>query len=228
MRIGLFGGTFNPIHACHLFIGGQTRDRLHLDQVLFIPSGDPPHKAPASLAPIGHRYAMVKLAIESDPTFAVSDVELQTATKSYSIDTVRTLLAQVGPSAELFFIIGLDSFLEFHTWRKASDLLRLCPFVVVSRAGAGFASLADVPLLPPLDREALESLNAGRQERLDIPIPGGTVLILLRLPPCPISASDIRLRVKSGQRLTPLLPASVESYIIRFKLFQEDPDRTRL
>ncbi len=227
MRIGLLGGTFNPIHTCHLFIAAQTRDRLALDRVLFIPSGDPPHKPPASLAPAPHRYAMVRLAVESDPTFAVSDVELQTTTKSYSIDTVHTLLTQWGPSAELFFIVGLDSFLEFHTWRKAPELLRLCRFVVVSRSGTGFASLADFSLLPSLDRGSLDSLDAGRQERLDIPIPGGTMLILLCLPPCMVSASDIRRRVQSGQPLSPLLPAPVESYIIRLGLFREETDRTR-
>ena len=228
MRIGLLGGTFNPIHTCHLSIAAQTRDRIDLDRVLFIPSGDPPHKPAESLAPAAHRYEMVRLAVESDPTFAVSDVELQPTTKSYSIDTVRTLLAQYGPSAELFFIVGLDSFVEFPTWRKAPELLRLCHFVVVSRSGTSFASLADFPLLSPLDREGLESLDRGRQDRLDIPIPGGTVLILLRLPPCMASASDIRRRVKSGEPLSPLLPTSVESYIIRLGLFRGETDRTRL
>jgi nicotinate-nucleotide adenylyltransferase len=106
MRIGLLGGTFNPIHNCHLSIAAQIRDRLNLERVLFIPSSDPPHKPSTSLAPAAHRHEMVRLAIASEPSFALSDVELKRANKSYSIDTVRTLRIEFGPSAELFFILG--------------------------------------------------------------------------------------------------------------------------
>lgn len=229
MRIGLFGGTFNPIHRCHLIIAAQVRDRLQLDRIVFIPTGDPPHKGSESLAPSPHRIEMVRRAIAAEPSFAVSDVEIRRPTKSYSIETVRTLRGEYGPGAELFFLVGLDAFLEFPSWKQASDLLRLCHFVVVSRPGTVFRSLAEMPLLPVIARASLAALDAHEGDRLDVPIPGpgGTVLTLLRLPPCDASASDIRNRLKKRLSLSTLLPAPVESYIIQLGLYQEEADRTR-
>lgn len=225
MRIGLFGGTFNPIHNCHLTIARQIRERLSLDQILFIPTGDPPHKPKGDLAPAMHRLEMVRLAIAGEPAFAVTDIETRRPAKSYSIDTVRLLRAQYGAAAELSFIVGLDAFLDFPSWRQAQDLLTLCHFVVVPRTGVAFASLADRPALLSIPREPLEALDSRRQDRLDVPVPGGTRLTLLRLPPCDISASDIRRRIRGGMSVASLLPASVESYIMRFKIYQEEPDR---
>ncbi len=226
MRIGLFGGTFNPIHRCHLQIATQTRSHLKLDRILFIPSGDPPHKAPGGLAPAHHRIEMVRLGIANEPTFTLSEVETSRPTKSYSIDTVRDLRGDYGAKAELFFIIGLDAFLEFPSWRQPEDLLGLCHFVVVPRPGAAFESLGTLPLLPPLERTALRALDSGKQDRYDVPLTKVTGLTLLALPPCDASASDIRNRIRTGRSLLNLLPAPVESYIIRFRLYQEGTDRT--
>ncbi len=228
MKIGLFGGTFNPIHHCHLTIAAQIRERLALEQILFIPAGDPPHKPQDDLAPASHRLEMVRLAIAGHPDFAASDVEVRKSTKSYSIETVRTLRDHYGPTADLSFIIGLDAFLEFPTWRQAPDLLKLCHFAVVSRTGMAFAPLADRPPLPAIPRQALESLDRRTQDRLDVPVPGGTRLTFLCLPPCDISASDIRQRIRSRASVASLLPASVESYIMGHKLYQEEPDRPGL
>ena len=228
MKIGLFGGTFNPIHHCHLTIATQIRERLSLDQILFIPAGDPPHKPQDDLAPAQHRLEMVRLAIAGNPAFAASDVEVKRQAKSYSIDTVRTLRDHYGSTEDLSFIIGLDAFLEFPSWRQAPDLLQLCHFAVVSRTGMAFASLADHPPLPPIPRQTLESLDRRTQDRLDVPVPGGTRLTLIRLPPCDISASDIRRRIRSRMSVAPLLPASVESYIMHNRLYQEEPDRPGL
>lgn len=225
MRIGLFGGTFNPIHNCHLTIAAQIRERLSLDQILFIPAGDPPHKPQDDLAPARHRLEMVRLAIAGHPAFTVSDVEITRLTTSYSIDTVRVLRDHYGPHADLSFIIGLDAFLEFPSWQQAPDLLRLCHFIVVSRTGASFALLADRPPLPAMPRQTLESLDRRTQDRLDVPVPGGTHLTFIRLPPCDISASDIRQRIRSRMSIASLLPASVESYILRVRLYQEESDR---
>ena len=227
MRIGLFGGTFNPIHNCHLTIAAQIRERLSLDQVLFIPAGDPPHKPQDGLAPASHRLEMVRLAVAGRPGFAVSDIEVKRPEKSYSVDTVRALRRQYGPAADLVFIIGLDAFLEIPSWREARDLVKLCHFAVVSRTGLAFAPLADRSPLPPIPRQALASLDDRTQDRLDvaIPGPGGTHLTLLRLPPCDISASDIRKRIRSRMSVSSLLPAPVESYIMRTRLYQEEADR---
>ncbi len=226
MRLGLFGGTFNPIHVCHLTIAAQTRDRIGLDQVLFIPTGDPPHKPPGVLARAEHRYEMVRLAIADEPTFALTDIEIRRSTKSYSIDTVRELQRTHGVSTTLFFIVGLDAFLDFDSWREAPTLLRLCHFVVVSRPGALFRSIEKVSLLPPIEPARLTELDADQRARVDIQIPDGPGLSLLRLPPCTVSASDIRRRIRQRLGLANLLPAPVESYIIQHKLYLEDTDRT--
>ncbi len=226
MKIGLFGGTFNPIHRCHLTIAAQVRERLPLDQVLFIPSGEPPHKPRNHMAPAHHRLEMVRLAVAGDPALKVSDVEVRRPDTSYSIDTVRELRRQYDPATDLVFIIGLDAFLEFPSWRQAPDLLRLCHFAVVSRTGMAFASLANRPPLPSIPRVKLEFLDSGGQDRLEVAIPGpGSMrLTLLRLPPCDISASDIRRRISGRMDVGALLPAPVESYIMRARLYQEEPD----
>ncbi|WP_447974084.1 nicotinate-nucleotide adenylyltransferase [Nitrospira sp. Kam-Ns4a] len=228
MRIGLFGGTFNPIHRCHLRVAAETRDRLKLDQVLFIPSGDPPHKPAGDLAPVRHRVEMVRLAIAGEPSLALSEIEARQTMKSYSIATVQTLRQTLPADSQLFFIVGLDAFLEFPTWREAARLRELCHFAVISRPGSLFRSLAGLALLPPLDPAALAALDAGTRDRLDLPLTPETSLTLLRLPPCEQSASEIRSRVKRGLSISSLLPASVESYIIRHNLYQEGTDRTGL
>lgn len=220
MRLALFGGTFNPIHNCHLQIASQTRERIGVDQVLFVPSNDPPHKSTTSLAPARDRYEMVNLAIAGDPAFALSDVELRRPDKSYSIDTIQALRHEYGPGTDLYFLLGLDSFLDFSSWRRAEELLRLCHFVVVSRPRTAFASLATLPLLPAIEPAPLESLDTGRANRLDLALSDRTTLTLLRLPPCSISASDLRRRLKAKQAVTGLLPPAVESYIIRHGLYQ--------
>jgi nicotinate-nucleotide adenylyltransferase len=225
MKIGLFGGTFNPVHVCHLQIAGQVRDRLQLDRILFIPTGDPPHKAAASLAPAYHRLEMVRQAVADDPRFAVSDVEVRRPAKSYSIETVRQLEKDL-PHDQLFFILGLDAFLDFPTWQDAPQLLRLCHFVVVSRPGRSFQSLSALPLLPSVASTALAELDRGSEDVLTLKMKDAPGLSLLRLPPCDASASDIRRRVRAHEPVSKQLPAPVESYIIRFKLYQEETDRT--
>jgi len=224
MKIGLFGGTFSPIHHCPLTIAAQVRERLSLDQVLFIPAGEPPHKPQDDMAPAGDRLEMVRLAIAGDPALAVSDIEVRRPDTSYSIDTVQGLRRHYGPATDLVFIIGLDAFLEFPSWRQAPELLRLCDFAVVSRTGMAFASLTDRPPLPAIPRPALESLDSGTRDRLEVAVPGGTRLALLRLPPCNISASDIRRRIRDRMDVGTLLPAPVESYIMRARLYQEEPN----
>jgi nicotinate-nucleotide adenylyltransferase len=226
MKIGLFGGAFNPPHRCHLAIAAQTRDRLYLDRIVFIPSGDPPHKGPESLAPAAHRLEMVRRAIAGDPSFTLSEAEIRRSAKSYTIETVGLFRNEYGPDAELFFLIGLDAFLDLPNWRQPGDLLRACHFVVVSRPGNLFRTLLDLSLLPPVAPAAMAALDAGRQDRLDVPIPGGTLLILLRLPPCDASASDIRARLRKRASVAGLLPVGVESYILQANLYREETDRT--
>jgi nicotinate-nucleotide adenylyltransferase len=225
MKIGLLGGTFNPIHRCHLVIAREVQTRLGLQQILFIPTGEAPHKPSASLAPAQDRFEMVRLAIASEPGFAVSDIEIKRPRTCYSVETIELLREQL-PGETLFFIVGVDAFRDLPTWREAPRLLHLCHFVVVSRPGLSFRLLAEMPLLPKISVEALNDLDQGSRDTVIVPTREGFEVMLLRLAPCPVSASDIRRRVRTHEPLSNLLPAPVESYIIRRGLYQEETDRT--
>jgi nicotinate-nucleotide adenylyltransferase len=216
--LGILGGSFNPVHNGHLAIARQTRNLIGLDQILFVPAGDPPHKSTGTLAPAKDRYEMLRLAIASDPTFAVSDVEIKRPGKSYTLDTIQTLRQQYSTSTRLFFLIGLDAFLDFPTWREPATLLTLCSFVVISRPGISFQSLASMTLLPAIPTESLAALDAGRRPKLEVPL-SDHQFICVHVPPTHVSASDIRNRVRQGQSVTHLLPATVESYIIQHHLY---------
>ena len=225
MKLGLLGGSFNPVHHGHLAIARQTREALGLDQILFIPTNHPPHKPNGSLAPVQDRYEMVRLAIASDPSLAISEVEIRRPGKSYSIDTIRLLQQEHGARTQLFFLIGLDALLDFPSWREPLTLLELCPFVVLSRPGLSFRSLSTMALLPPIPQASLADLDAGRISQLEVSL-GTQRLTYLQLPPCTVSASDIRSRIRRGLSVANLLPPLVESYILQHHLYQEDRDRT--
>jgi len=225
LRLGLLGGTFNPLHNGHLTIASQTREVLGLDQILFIPTRLPPHKRNGNLAPAHDRYEMVRLAIASNPSLSISDVEIRRPGKSYSIDTIRLLQQEYGAQTQLFFLIGLDAFLDFPSWRDPQILLTLCRFVVLSRPGLSFRSLSTIALLPPIPYPSLMDLDAGRISRIEAPL-GEQGLICLKLSPSPVSASDIRMRIRQGLPVANLLPPLVESYILQHHLYQEDRNRT--
>ena len=221
MRLGLFGGTFNPIHRCHLVIAGEARDRLELDRIVFIPTGTPPHKPSGSIAPSGHRLEMVRLATALDPTFAVSDIEIRRSGASYSIDTLRDIRESYGAATELFFLIGLDAFLEIETCKAAEQLVELCHFLVLARQGCSFAQIARLSLVPPVDPSLLASLDTGERMQLDLPLSSASSLIFLPVHPCDVSASVVRTRLAHKQPVADLLPAPVQSYIIHHKLYEE-------
>jgi nicotinate-nucleotide adenylyltransferase len=216
--IGLLGGTFNPIHNGHLRIACEARQTLALDRVIFIPSGDPPHKPAGGVAPARHRYEMVRLAIAQDPSLAISDVEVRRTGKSYTIDTIRLMREEYGSRTPLYFLIGLDAFLEFPTWRDPEILLTLCSFVVLSRPGLSFQALSALPLIPRLSQALLLDLDAGKRGRLDVAV-GSQSLICLRLAPSDVSASDIRARIARGASTANLLPPAVESYILQHHIY---------
>jgi nicotinate-nucleotide adenylyltransferase len=218
-RLGLLGGTFNPIHNGHLTIARQAREALGLDRILFIPAGDPPHKQDRDLAPAKDRYEMVRLAVASEPLFAISDVEIRRPGKSYSIDTIRLLQQEYGPQTRLSFLIGLDAFLEVPSWREPETLLTLCSFVVISRPGMSFQALSTMALLPSLPAQSLADLDAGRTSTLTLSL-GTQYLTCLRLPPSEVSASVIRTRIKQGLSAANLLPPPVESYILHHHLYE--------
>ncbi|OGX26841.1 MAG: nicotinate (nicotinamide) nucleotide adenylyltransferase [Omnitrophica WOR_2 bacterium RIFCSPHIGHO2_01_FULL_48_9] len=134
-RIGLLGGTFNPIHIGHLTMAQVAMERMNLDKIIFIPSCIPPHKKIKNLAAARHRYNMVRLALQGNPDFAVSNFEIQKAGKSYSIDTVRYFRKKYPRGTKLFFIIGADALAGLRDWKNIDQLLKLVTFVVVNRPG---------------------------------------------------------------------------------------------
>ena len=134
-RIGILGGTFNPIHMGHLAIAQVSRERLSLDKVYFVPTNIPPYKSSRSVISSLHRYNMVNLAIKGNPFFGVSDFEIKREGKSYSIDTVEHFKKVFSKNAKLFFIVGEDAFMTLHTWRKIEEISKLVTFVVVNRPG---------------------------------------------------------------------------------------------
>ena len=134
-RTGVLGGSFNPIHYGHLLLADDVLESLGLDRILFVPTGVPPHKSAADLAPAADRYAMVKLAVASHPRFEVSDLELRRPGPSYTVDTLEALRR---PGGELFLIVGSETFLDLLAWREPKRIAGLARLTVVPRVGSAF------------------------------------------------------------------------------------------
>jgi nicotinate-nucleotide adenylyltransferase len=152
VRLAIFGGVFDPIHCAHLAIAHAATEQFHLDKVLFVPSGAPPHKSGATYASYHDRLMMTELACANDLRFEASRLEEDTS-PSYSVDTVEKVKATLGPADELFFIIGADAFAEISTWRRWRDLAQSVTFIVVSRPGSSYS----VP--PEVHVERLDSVD---------------------------------------------------------------------
>ena len=198
-RVGLLGGTFDPIHIGHLMLAEAVRDEYELEQVLFIPAAQPPHKLGRKISPAEDRYMMTVLATCSNPTFEVSDIEMRREGPSYSVDTVRALLRASGGDTEYFFIAGTDIIREIHTWERIEELLSICPFIAASRPGCR----PDVEKT----REILGDLGV-RQ------------IHLLNTPELEISSTDIRERVARGASIRYIVPREVEQYIYKKGLYR--------
>jgi nicotinate-nucleotide adenylyltransferase len=143
MRLAIFGGTFDPIHAAHLAVAREAADRFHLDRVLFVPAAHPPHKSGITHARYEDRVRMAELACTADPRFEVSRLEEGTA-RSYSIDTIHKVRATLDPGDELFFIIGADAFSDLRSWYRWEEVARAVRFLVVSRPGSCYETPAGV------------------------------------------------------------------------------------
>lgn len=135
MRIGILGGTFDPVHNGHLYLAKKVCEKLSLSKIIFIPTYIPPHKNRPNITPAKHRYNMLKIALSGNRKFMLSDIEIKRKGKSYSLETLRQLRKKYGPKAEIFFIAGSDALTELKRWKKLNEILRLCRFVIGERPG---------------------------------------------------------------------------------------------
>lgn len=199
-RLGILGGSFNPVHIGHLLLAQTLCDALDLSRVLFIPCSTPPHKKASSLLAAKHRLAMLELATEGIVHFEVSDIEIQRGGTSYSVDTVRQL-KELHPNVDLYFIVGTDTLRELHTWRKVEELLSMCHVVAAARPGQPSPKLnaADIKLPAPWPERLLANIVSSRL--IDI------------------SSSDIRYRLAEGMPIRFMVPQSVEMYILEHRLW---------
>ncbi len=223
LKVALFGGTFDPVHVGHLAIARAAVREFGLDRVYFVLASAPPHKQRADLTEFHHRFAMLALATEGEDRFIPSPMEAQSAGPNYSIDTVRALKKKLAKEDRLYFLIGIDAFLDLNTWRHPVELLSQCDFIVVSRPGY---SLADVgKALPEAlrpDKAQLRRLR-GMKTRGAITLPSTTIRLLGTVKKA-VSSTEIRAAAqKSPARLQRLVPPEVAAYIRKEHLYVPVP-----
>jgi len=207
-RIGLFGGTFDPVHLAHLRTAEEVCEALDLDRLELVLAATPPHKAPGTQAPVADRRRMLELAVAGNPRFAVNLSELEREGPSYSIDTVRAVQARE-PDAALTFVLGADAFAEIGTWKDYADIFTLCDFCVISRPGT---RAGEVPI-------AVENAFCYEPNRGVYVHRSGSTLRFLPVTALMISASDIRQRCASGRSVRYLVPSAVADYLATHGLY---------
>lgn len=199
-KYGIFGGSFNPIHYGHLMICEYIKEEMGLDKVIFIPTGNPPHKEIGVSAE--DRYEMVRLAISPNPDFEISDIETTRVKLSYTVDTIREL-KEIYKEEKLYFLIGLDSLFQLKTWKKIGDLSQEIEFVVALRPGY-------------IDKEEINGEIDFLRENF------GTRINLIKTPLYEISSTDLRDRIHEGKSLRYLIPKKVLDYIEESGFYKGD------
>lgn len=221
MRVGIFGGTFNPIHMAHLYIAEISREAMGLDEVVFVPAAVPPHKEVEYGVSAQHRMRMAELAVATNPAFKVSDLEIKMApTPSYSVNTIDAFRKIYGEKAEIYFILGMDSFLDIGTWHAADKLAARCDFVCTFRPGSNHADLGKHKFVHEIDMVMLDMLDAGERELGKVELVTGRYLWLVSGFSVDVSSTDIRKRLKARKTVKYILPEAVLSYIIDYKLYR--------
>jgi nicotinate-nucleotide adenylyltransferase len=201
LKLGIMGGTFDPIHYGHLVTAEAVRDKFKLDKVIFVPAGNPPHKFRRKVTDKKIRYLMTILATVTNPYFEVSTIEIDREGYTYTIDTIRELKNAYGSKSELYFITGADAILEILTWRNSNELLKLCNFVAATRPGYGQDSI----------KRKLDYIK--KLYKKDV--------YEVTVPSLAISSTDIRNRVYENRPIKYLLPESVERYIEKCNLYKK-------
>jgi nicotinate-nucleotide adenylyltransferase len=218
-NIGVFGGTFNPVHSGHLHAAEEIMTRFRLDKILFIPSYIPPHKRIRDVASAEDRMRMVELAVRGRPGFVASEIEVEARETSYSVDTLERI-KRGRPEARIFFILGVDAFLEIGTWREYERVIGECRFIVMARPGF-------------LLGEAKQVLGGGLESQMmeaagDVPVGEEHFarfrVFLAPISPLDISSTDIRRRIRDGVSVEGLVPEPVHAYLKARKLYQDDKE----
>jgi len=198
-RLGIFGGTFDPPHIAHLILAAEAYEQLRLDRLLWVLTPAPPHKHEREITPLVDRLPMVQSAIDEDPDFELSKVDIERRPPHYALDTVR-LIRQMNPQAEMFYLMGGDSLHDLHTWHKAEDFVAACDFIGVMRRPDDGVELTIV-----------EEKIAGIQDKLRF----------IDAPRLEISASDIRRRIYEGRPFRYFLPPEVYKFIQEHNLYRK-------
>ena len=223
-QVGLFGGTFNPIHVGHLRAAEEVAEALALERMVFVPSAKPPHKLPNpgdALAPASLRLAWVKTAIANNPRFAVDTLELEREGPSYSVDTLRTYAAKLEP-ARCVFVIGQDAFVELGSWREPGALLELAHFAVTTRPPRGQVSLET--WLPRALADQVELAADGLSGRHRS---AKTWIRTIEISSLEISSSDIRARLRAGRSVRYLLPDEIHDAVVQSCVYGSGRGRSR-
>jgi len=215
LNIALFGGTFDPIHVGHVRAAQAAERRFHLDRILFVPSGVPPHKANGEVTPFTHRFAMVALAVRGHRAFVPSLLEEPRAggRPNYSVETVSAARSLLGTKDRLYFILGIDSFLDLPNWKDYKRLSEMTDFIVAARPGFG-------------SRQLLARIGNGyagtvlSQTGSGLLLPGGTGVHVLSAVRSPVASREIRRAAAAGQSLAGLVPPLVEEYIAKEDLYR--------
>ncbi|MBI1247321.1 nicotinate-nucleotide adenylyltransferase [bacterium] len=204
MRLGIYGGSFSPIHNGHLLLAESCREQCQLDEVWFMPAAANPLKQVGELASDAHRTAMIELAIAGNQTFKVSPIELERGGLSYTIDTLRDV-RQIAPQAELFLLIGGDSFASLFHWHKIDEICQLATICTVGRPGFDLNEWGQLPEVLSDDQMATI-----KQNFVEMPLIG-------------ISSTEIRQRTAQGRSIRYMVPRSVEKYIETQHVFRNQP-----
>jgi len=196
-RLGVFGGTFDPVHVGHLLLAQEAALRLSLDQTWFVPANHPPHKPGQVQTPFADRLAMVELAVTGNPAFSVSLLNADDATPNYSADLMAMLQAELCGQASFYFLMGMDSLRDLHTWHKPDWLVQNCELVVLNRPGVEEIWIA------------VEARFPGIQDHIH----------LVEMPGVDLSGTNIRARIDAGEPIRYLVPQSVHDYIEEYSLY---------
>ena len=221
-RLGLFGGTFDPVHNGHLAVAGRVQEAFSLDSLWFIPAPLPPHKKGHHdnqvISSFADRAAMLELALAGSKDFTLSRLETELPKPSYTVDTLQEIRRRLGPEVKLFFIIGVDAFVEIATWKDYLQLPALAGFVVISRPAYQFNEVEEVV------RQCFKKYRYHSKESAWLPEDGkGEKIYFLDMKPAAVSSTEIRRMVHAGHPIQQLVPPGVAEYILEHRLYGDIP-----